>query len=104
MDTKKSQIDPYSPGGCFVATVCYGSPYSEEVHALRDFRDSFLASFSLGQKFIEAYYRYSPPLADFIEERGWLRKITRVLVVEPFYLISKLISSIGTNKNSSKPT
>lgn len=90
---KKNQIDPYSPGGCFIATACYGSPYTEEVLALKDFRDSFLANFSLGRKFIETYYRYSPPLVDFLEEREWLRKITRVLVVEPSYILSKILAS-----------
>lgn len=91
---KKEQLDPYSPGGCFIATACYGSEFTEEVVFLKEFRDEFLASFSLGQKFIENYYRYSPPVADFLKSSDFSRKFTRLALVEPFYLASKAVMKV----------
>lgn len=88
----KEQLDPYSPGGCFIATACYGSELTEQVLFLKQFRDNFLADFSLGRKFIETYYKYSPPVADFICDRKWLRRATRLLLVEPAYLVSRSVS------------
>ena len=89
--SEKNQLDPYSPGGCFIATACYGSEFTDQVLLLKDFRDSFLNEFSLGESFIDFYYNHSPPVADFIRENEVLRFVTRVLLVEPFYLISKLV-------------
>lgn len=91
---KKKQLDPYSPGGCFIATVCYGSEFTEEVLFLKDFRDEFLAEFSLGQLFIKSYYRYSPGIADLLEKNKFLKGLGKYLLVEPFYLSSKLAMKI----------
>ena len=33
---------------------------------LRDFRDAYLLTNRIGQSFVRLYYKYSPPLADFI--------------------------------------
>ncbi|MFP4116160.1 MAG: CFI-box-CTERM domain-containing protein [Candidatus Aenigmatarchaeota archaeon] len=92
--SNKEQLDPYSPGGCFIATACYGSEFTEEVLFLKDFRDEFLTDFSIGQKFIENYYRYSPPIADFLKRNEFLRSLSRLLLVEPFYLASKGIMKV----------
>jgi len=64
-------------GGCFIATAAYGSYLNPQVKILRDFRDEYLISNSLGRKFVYAYYQYGPRIADHIEKHGFLRFLTR---------------------------
>ncbi|MFB6088177.1 MAG: CFI-box-CTERM domain-containing protein [Candidatus Aenigmatarchaeota archaeon] len=87
----KKQLDPYSPGGCFIATACYGSEFTTQVMFLKEFRDNFLAKFFLGQKFIENYYKYSPDIAESISKSRITKLLTRFLIVEPSYLFSKFL-------------
>ena len=65
-------------GGCFIATAAYGSYWESNVMTLRQFRDSHLLTNKLGKRFVEAYYKYSPPLADYIAEHDDLRAVVRV--------------------------
>ncbi len=63
--------------GCFIATACFGSPMAGEVQVLRNFRDKYLLSNSIGQVFVSLYYRYSPPVARFIGNHKFLRVMVR---------------------------
>lgn len=65
-------------GGCFIATAAYGSLLEPHVKILRQFRDVYLLPSRAGQAFVEVYYRYSPPMADFIAEHDTLRAVARV--------------------------
>lgn len=69
-----------SGGGCFIATAAYGSALHPKVNALRQFRDAHLLTNTFGRAFVDAYYRASPPLADFISGHAWLRAGVRVLL------------------------
>jgi hypothetical protein len=65
-------------GACFIATAAYGSYLAPDVKILRDFRDKVLLPYKWGQKFVAAYYHYSPPIADRIASSESLRLVTRI--------------------------
>lgn len=66
-----------SGGGCFIATAAYGSPLDKHVDILRRLRDNILLPTKWGQGFAKAYYRYSPPVADFIRDHDTARLMAR---------------------------
>jgi hypothetical protein len=66
-----------SGGGCFIATAAFGSYLDPHVKVLRDFRDRYLLTNSLGQALIKYYYRYSPHVADVIRKHESLKSATR---------------------------
>ena len=65
-------------GGCFIATAAYGSAFEGHVQILRDFRDVYLLPSAVGHAFVDAYYKYSPPIADFIAKHDGLRAAVRI--------------------------
>jgi hypothetical protein len=70
-------------GYCFIATAAYGTETAAELNILRDFRDQVLLENTLGSRFVEAYYKVSPPVADFIAKNDFLRAIVREVLVDP---------------------
>jgi hypothetical protein len=78
-------------GACFIATAACGSPNASEVIVLRSFRDSILLPSRSGRVFVDAYYRYSPPIAAYIEQSNICRLLVRVLAIKPLaYFIRKI--------------
>ncbi|HIN40226.1 MAG TPA: hypothetical protein EYM84_08130 [Flavobacteriales bacterium] len=69
--------EPSVPGGCFIATAAYGTPFADEIDILRNWRDDFLEASYPGRLFIKTYYSLSPPVADNISESDGKRKIVR---------------------------
>ena len=72
-------------GGCFIATAAYGSYLHPKVRLLRDFRDRWLMTNSLGRMLVRAYYHMSPPAAAVIARHEWLRRLCRAML-EPVIL------------------
>lgn len=62
---------------CFIATAAYGSYFEPQVKILRDMRDKFLLKTHVGKLFVEVYYKFSPPFANFISNQETLRFIVR---------------------------
>ena len=65
---------------CFVATAVYGDVNCHEVRVLRSFRDDRLMKSALGSVLVAVYYRFSPPVADFIRNKKGLRFLIRKLL------------------------
>jgi len=79
--TPPSPSVPAPSGGgdnCFIATAAYGSLFEPHVKILRQFRDEYLVDNALGQAFVNAYYRYSPPIAAFIAKHESAKMAVRV--------------------------
>jgi hypothetical protein len=81
-------------GGCFIATAAYGSLVEPHVKILRDFRDRFLITNFAGKSFVSLYYKYSPPLADFIAKHDNLRTMVRITLF-PLVGISWVALKLG---------
>ena len=87
----------YHRGGndtCFIATAAFGSPMEPHVNVLREFRDRFLLSNAAGKAFVDLYYTYSPPVADFIAAHGAMRAVVRLSLL-PVVKVSWMALYLG---------
>jgi hypothetical protein len=84
-----------SSGGCFIATAVYGSYWEPHVMTLRQFRDSHLLTNKLGTKLIKAYYKHSPPIANYIAKHDGLKTLARVGIA-PLVGFSWIAINYGT--------
>ena len=84
-----------SGGGCFIATAAYGSLLEPHVALLREFRDSYLLTNTAGKTFVSLYYTYSPPIADYIAEHEFLKKVVRLLLLPLIGLSYLLVNGLG---------
>ncbi|MDP2921787.1 MAG: alpha/beta fold hydrolase [Candidatus Omnitrophota bacterium] len=67
-------------GSCFIATAVFGSPLAKEVIVLKEFRDRYLLTSFIGKRIVEFYYKSSPPIADFIRNKPFLKFPIRLLI------------------------
>lgn len=74
-DTANSKLK--TPALCFIATASHGRD-SSEVGLLCDFRDKCLLTNPIGTAFVNAYYKLSPPIAEFIADSEPLKAAVRV--------------------------
>ena len=91
-EVRFDEIGFWPPGGgfweglrdaCFIATAAYGTETASQLDILRDFRDQVLLENALGSRFVAAYYRVSPPVADFIAKSDFLRAVVREVLIDP---------------------
>jgi len=81
-------------GGCFIATAAFGSYAAPCVRILRKMRDRFLMKNSIGKSLVNLYYKYSPPLADFIANHDNVKIFVRLSLL-PLVGISWLALKCG---------
>ncbi len=81
--------------GCFIATAAFGSKFEKHVQLLRRFRDLYLMPFKIGRAFVKTYYRYSPPVAEFIADHDILRTMVRWSLI-PLIGLSWILLHLGT--------
>lgn len=84
-----------SSSGCFIATATMGSKNNSYVITLCQFRDNVLSKSSQGRKFINLYYKYSPPIAQLIANCNLLKQISRLLIIKPSVFLIKFFYDIG---------
>ena len=87
-----------APSLCFIATAAYGTPMGEEVQILREFRDEYLLTNSVGRAFVDFYYRVSPPIAQFITEHPSLKPIVRVGLLPAVSMSAVAVNITPTEK------
>lgn len=75
---------------CFIATAAYGTPDDAPVMILRQFRDKFLLTNPIGSKFVEFYYKHSPPIAKYIENKP-IMKFIICLLLSPIVMIALIL-------------
>ncbi|MEN6460943.1 MAG: YCF48-related protein [Syntrophomonas sp.] len=84
---------------CFIATAAFGSKFDWPVALLREFRDKYLLTNSLGTAFVKFYYQNSPPIAAVIAASQPLKLLVRVLlapVIAGVYIIyHPVIMAVG---------
>ena len=66
---------------CFIATAAYGSYLDPHVETLREFRDAYLLPNPVGSALVSLYYKYSPPLAEFIDEHPAFKPVVRMALL-----------------------
>ena len=81
-------------GGCSIATAVFGSHMEPHVKVLREFRDRFLLTNTVGKTFVRFYYTYSPPIADFIAKHAGLRAMVRLSLL-PIVGVSWVALNLG---------
>ena len=62
---------------CFINNA-FGSPMNTNVKVLREFRNRFLLTNTIGSTFAEFYSTYSPYAADFIAKHPYVRAMVRL--------------------------
>lgn len=73
--------------GCFIATAAYGSYLDPHVQSLRMFRDETLMRSRIGRKLVSLYYEFSPPIAHYIAQSEFLKKVTRIALIPVIFTI-----------------
>jgi hypothetical protein len=76
---------------CVIATSTMGASMVGKIEILRQFRDRHLLTNPTGASFVNWYYQYAPPVADYVAKRQWLKPIVRVLLLPLIGFVSLLV-------------
>lgn len=85
-----SEANPDKPVGppCFIATAVYQNPMAPEVVSLRKFRDETLTKSWFGKKFVAAYYKVSPPIANWLKKQPKISSVIRSILNQIVRMVS----------------
>jgi hypothetical protein len=82
--TESSSEKSSKGGGCLIATATYGSELAPQVQNLRELRDNQLLTTESGTSFIntfnDAYYSFSPIIADYERENLVFKEMVKVAI------------------------
>jgi uncharacterized delta-60 repeat protein len=78
---------------CFIATAAFGSIFEKHVVLLRQFRDSYLLTNSIGEQFVAIYYHFSPPIADIIRDSNMLKFLVKIGLFPAILLASFMVKT-----------
>ncbi len=106
-DSGSSSSDDDDGGGgnsasCFIATAAYGTPLAKEVRILCRFRDLYLLPNAIGRKMVSAYYKYSPPAADYIRGKNSLRTTVRGMLTPVIWMVKQILPEKENNSKTVK--
>ena len=73
--------------GCFIATAAYGSYLDPHVQSLCMFRDETLMRTRIGRKVVSLYYELSPPIAHYIAQSEFRKKVMRIVLIPVIFTI-----------------
>ena len=78
--TYSSGTSSSSSGGCYIATMVYGSYDHPQVMVLRGFRDDVLQQNPLGRAFVKFYYKYSPTWVEYLKDKKLINSFIRKIL------------------------
>jgi len=81
-----------STSGCFIATATTGDYNHPTVIQLRTFRDNILESYIWGRRFIQFYYKNSPPIANYISNKKIIKRILYYAFIKPLSIFTRLFN------------
>ena len=84
-----------SSGPCFIASAAYGTPLTAEIDVLRDARDTYLLNQPFGAAFVDAYYRFSPSIADSVAQNSVFAAVVRAMLWPITWLTSIFVGYPG---------
>jgi hypothetical protein len=97
-------IEDRDQQNCFIATAAYGSELEPTVQFLREFRDDMVLRSKYRRAFgelLEVYYRFSPSIADRMEQNKALKQLMKHTVVRPTVtFLRALVRLMGTQERS----
>jgi hypothetical protein len=79
-------------GSCYIATLCYGDYYADEVCSFRDFRDVTLSKTKIGRFLIERYYMLAPKLTERLKNYKAINRLTKYLILNPLLVLIKVLN------------
>lgn len=83
---KKYSTNPKSDkSGCYIASVCYGSPESKEVVKFKNYRDEVLLKSFHGRIFVKIYYLISPQVAFWLTGKSRINHWLKVNLFDKIY-------------------
>ncbi|MBU4342851.1 MAG: hypothetical protein KKG21_02455, partial [Candidatus Omnitrophica bacterium] len=85
-DTPRTKLHDSLDSGNLVR----GTPLAREVKILCEVRDRYLLKSEAGREFVRLYYRFSPPIAEFIKDRPLLKAFLRYFL-KPLAKLSHLV-------------
>ena len=103
-DPGAAQARPGAGGGCLIATAAYGTELAPQVQMLREVRDGAVMGTAAGAAFMsgfnQAYYSFSPTVADWERQNPAFQEAVRALITP---MIATMIERIGPGTWSLAP-